>query len=147
MRSMRGAVYLLVLTMVICNSLWPTSAMAQTDRGTIAGTVKDTTDAVLLGARIAVQPLGKNVVSDGQGQFRITDLPPGDYTLTISYVGFETFSTPVKVAGGQVANVDAVLKVGSQTSEVTTSVSTITARSRRACAGLHEENKNHPMAR
>jgi TonB-dependent receptor len=72
----------------------------------------------LSSALIELQPLGKKIVSDDQGQFRITEVPPGDYTLTASYVGFGTFSGPVKVVGGQTVNIDPVLQVASQNDQV-----------------------------
>ncbi len=63
---------------------------------------------------IELQPLGERVVSDDQGQFRITGVPAGEYTLTASYVGLSPFSTTVKVEAGQTVNVDSVLQVASQ---------------------------------
>jgi TonB-dependent receptor len=67
---------------------------------------------------VEVQPLGKKVASDDQGQFRITDVPVGQYTVTASYVGFANFSTTVNVEAGQAVSVEAVLKVASQNDEV-----------------------------
>jgi outer membrane receptor for monomeric catechols len=103
--------------LVIAGFGW-TSAEAQVEKGTIAGTVMDSTNAVLPGARVELQPTGKRVVSDGQGQFRFTDLPSGEYTLTSSYVGFSAFTTTVKVKAGEVTNVDPTLKVASQNDEI-----------------------------
>ena len=60
-------------------------ALAQRTTGTISGTVKDATGAVLPGVAIAVS--GPNIVgsqtttSNEQGFYRILNLPPGDYTL------------------------------------------------------------------
>jgi Carboxypeptidase regulatory-like domain len=64
----------------------------QTDRGSITGTVTDASGAVLPGARIDLGQKGPSAVSDAQGQFLITNLPPGSYTINISYVGFTPFS-------------------------------------------------------
>ena len=50
-------------------------ATAQTDRGTIVGTVKDSTNALLPGARVEVRENGRAVVSDAQGQFLISNVP------------------------------------------------------------------------
>ncbi|HWX53539.1 MAG TPA: TonB-dependent receptor [Verrucomicrobiae bacterium] len=109
---------LLLLATLVCPVLWLTPVTAQVDKGAIAGTVKDTTNAILIGARIEVEPSGKRAVSDSQGQFRINDLVSGDYTLTVSYVGFSPSVTVVKVAGGQTASADALLKVASKADEV-----------------------------
>src|SRR6202040_3685841 len=96
-------IHSILLTVVLClfGAFCLSPAAAQTGRGTITGTAKDSAGAALSSALIELRPLGKKVVSDDQGQFRITEVPPGDYTLTASYVGFGTFSGPVKVVGGQ----------------------------------------------
>ena len=56
---------------------------------------------------------GRQVATNDQGQFRITDLPAGDYTLTASYIGFAPSTTNVKLQSGQVATVNATLQVAS----------------------------------
>src|ERR1700676_5377203 len=99
-RSLRSLLLLVILSSV----LWPTLAAAQNGRGTITGTVKDSRGLELTSALIELQPSGKRVASDDQGQFRITDVPPGEYTLTTSYVGFARFTAPGKVAPGRTAN-------------------------------------------
>src|SRR5215831_17073137 len=77
------------------------TATAQVDRGSIAGTVKDSTNAVLPGALVELQQKGPSAVSDGQGKFLLTNLQPGSYTLTVSYVGFAPLQVTVTVAAGQ----------------------------------------------
>jgi TonB-dependent receptor len=86
--------------------------------GAIAGTVQDSGGAILVSAKVIVQPSGRQVATDNQGQFRIANLPAGDYTLTISYVGFAPFTTTAKVESGQTANVEADLKVSSEADTV-----------------------------
>jgi hypothetical protein len=39
-------------------------------------------------ARLPIEPTGRRAATNDQGQFRISDLPAGDYTVTSSYVGF-----------------------------------------------------------
>src|SRR3984893_12052207 len=114
MRKCYHNILLLLPYTVFCASF----AHAQTGRGTIAGTAKDEANSALASALIELQPLGRKVASDDQGQFRISDVPPGEYTLTASYVGFAPFSTTVKVDAGQTVNVDAVLKVASVNDQV-----------------------------
>jgi TonB-dependent receptor len=92
--------------------------MAQEGRGVISGTVKDAQNGVLTGALVEIQPTGKRAVSDNQGQFRIPDVAAGEYTLTVTYVGFGDFSSPVKVDAGQTAAIDTVLKVASQSDQI-----------------------------
>jgi TonB-dependent receptor len=95
-----------------------TATLAQGGKGTIAGTAKDERNSALPSALIEIQPLGRKAVSDDQGEFRISDVPAGEYTVVASYVGFATFSATVKVDAGQTVNVDAVLKVASQSDQV-----------------------------
>ena len=70
----------------------PPLANAQAQTGTIAGTVQDAGGSILVSAKITIEPIGRQAATNDQGQFRIADLPPGDYTLTASYIGFATFT-------------------------------------------------------
>src|SRR5260221_1272739 len=110
--------YHYLLFLFLCTVFCASSAHAQTVKGTITGIAKDEANSGLASALIEVQPLGRKVASDDQGQFRITDVPVGEYTLTASYVGFAPFSMTVKVEAGQTANVTAVLKVASVSDQV-----------------------------
>src|SRR5713101_5082611 len=114
---MRKLQYFLIMVMLL-NVLSMIPANAQEAKGTIAGSVKDSAGGVLVGALVELQPTGKRAVSDDQGQFRILDVAPGEYTLTASYVGFSAFSTTVKVEWGQVATADVAMKVASQNDQV-----------------------------
>ena len=115
MRSIKNSLFIVV---TLLNVLCLVPIGAQESKGTISGTVKDPAGGVLVGALVELQPTGKRVVSDDQGQFRILDVAPGEYTLTASYVGFSPFTTTVKVAPGQVATADVAMTVASQNDEV-----------------------------
>jgi TonB-dependent receptor len=93
-------------------------ALAQGAPGAIAGNVTDPTGAVLKGAQVSLPSQDVNVVSDAQGLFVIRGLAPGNYTLTISYVGFATLEKEVTVAAGQTTNLAAVLKIQSASQNV-----------------------------
>ncbi len=86
------------------------SSHAQEKKGSISGHVTDVNHDALVGARVEVQPNGYAVTTDAQGAFTISDLTPGKYTLTVSYVGFKPFSKDVTVAAG-VTNADAMLDI------------------------------------
>jgi hypothetical protein len=72
------------------------SASPQTiSTGTIAGVVKDSTGGVLPGAPIDVTSPAliektRSVVSDSQGQYKVVDLRPGQYSVTFTLPGFKT---------------------------------------------------------
>src|SRR5450755_4041083 len=98
---MRRGFYFLLLVAFLSNVLGILPASAQEGKGSITGTVKDASNGVLKGALVELDPTAKRAVTDEQGQFRITDVTAGDYTLTVSYVGLANFTTTVKVSAGQ----------------------------------------------
>jgi TonB-dependent receptor len=85
----------------------------QSGKGSIAGIVKDSSDAVLKGAQIKLQPTDLSVASDATGHFVMNGLDPGNYTVYFDYVGFATASKTVTVVAGQTADVDVKLTVSS----------------------------------
>jgi hypothetical protein len=94
------------------------AVVAQVNRGIIAGHVTDASGAVLQGARVELPVAALSTVSGGQGEFSFSGMAPGSYELTISFVGFSKFVGDVTVKDGQVAHVDAVLKVASKNEEI-----------------------------
>lgn len=95
-----------------------TSTFAQAGRGTIAGKVSDTTGASLVGARVLLLPIGVSATTNGQGEFSLSNVPAGNYTLSVEYVGFSAFSTSVEVAANHMARADVTMKVSSAKEEV-----------------------------
>ena len=102
--------FLLATVIVSSMSLVPISA-AQTNNGTITGSVQDSSGSVLISAKVVVQPSARQATTDNQGQFRISNLPAGEYTLTASYVGFTPYTTTVRVEAGAAENVSAALQI------------------------------------
>jgi TonB-dependent receptor len=107
--------FLFVLVFSICLGL-PVSA--QSGKGAVTGTVRDSGSSILSGALVELLPLGRKVVSDDTGKFRITDVPAGEYTLSVSYVGLAVANVPVQVTAGQEVAANAVLQVASQNDQV-----------------------------
>jgi len=72
----------------------PPRILAQTFRGGISGTVTDQSGAVVPGAMIAAVETATNTslktVSSSAGEFAFTNLPLGDYSVTVSSTGFST---------------------------------------------------------
>ena len=92
---MRNILRTFSLLLLVSIFIFVVSASAQERKGLITGHVTDKQHAILQGARVEVQPARKTTASDNLGQFTVGDLAPGHYTVTISYVGFATFSTEV----------------------------------------------------
>src|SRR5260221_7147269 len=116
---MRTSVRFLLLSSLLCSVIWVARTEAKERRGTITGRVMDASPGVLPGARVELQPVGNAAVSDGHGDFTITNVVPGKYTLTVSYVGFEAFSTAVNVTGEAAQRVEVTLQVATQSEMVT----------------------------
>src|ERR1700682_4857065 len=116
---MRKSLYVFSLITLLCSTLWVMPLDAQERSGWITGSVADAAGGILPGARVELQPQGSSAVTNGQGQFTISGVAPGQYKLSVNYVGFAPFSTDVTVAAGQTARVDAVLQIGLQSEVVT----------------------------
>jgi TonB-dependent receptor len=113
--------YRLLVALALFSCLYATDSSAQGRSGAIAGTVEDTTHAVLKGAQVSVDEAGVSTVSDDQGHFLIANLTPASYTLTITYVGFALLTQKVDVTSGQTATVTETLQVaGLQETELVT---------------------------
>jgi hypothetical protein len=93
--------FMLMAFALFLMSLGAPSLFAQTDTGSIAGTVADTTGAVIPGANILAtnteNGLKLSAVSDATGGFTILAVPRGDYTVTASAKGFQNQSATVTV--------------------------------------------------
>lgn len=96
----------------------PSLAVAQTAKGAISGQVADKQGAVLHGARVTLNN-GISTATDIRGQFHINNLDAGEYKVSVSYVGFQQYTTHITVSPGQVASVTADLAVASARTEMT----------------------------
>src|SRR5579871_4903614 len=86
---------------------------AQTEKGTITGTVVDTSGAVLQGAEVVLSPVDVHAVSNEQGRFFFNNLTPNHYTITITYVGFAAFVKEDDVTSSQPISFEAKMTVSS----------------------------------
>jgi hypothetical protein len=98
---------------------------AQTFRGTILGTVTDSSGAVVSGAKVSAKNVGtgleRTTETSADGSYSIPELPLGTYSVTISQGGFQTSLTnDVAVSVASERRVDVQLKTGkaSETVEV-----------------------------
>ena len=105
---------------------------AQTFRGGITGTVTDVTGAAIAGAAVTAVDTSTNVsyktVSSSAGEFYLTNLPVGSYTVTIGFSGFSTAKyDKLQVAAGANYTISAKLTLSStdQTVEITAAALTL----------------------
>jgi TonB-dependent receptor len=99
----------------------PATVLAQERTGSISGTVTDAGQYVLPAARIDLDPKGPSAVTDEHGRFAIASVPPGNYRVTVSYVGLSPYTANITVAAGQNQFIEAVLQVAGVKEEVTVS--------------------------
>jgi hypothetical protein len=100
------------------------SSFAQSDRGTITGTVSDATSAVIPGASItavnAATGTKYETISTETGNFTLTQVPPGAYQLSVELPGFKKYVRQgINVLVAQTLRIDVSLEVGAATDEVT----------------------------
>ncbi|MDQ7065447.1 MAG: TonB-dependent receptor [candidate division KSB1 bacterium] len=68
----------------------------------ISGRITDEqTGDYLPGANVMLEGTTLGAASDRFGYYRINRVPPGTYTLKVTYIGYETYTTTVKVEAGQ----------------------------------------------
>jgi hypothetical protein len=119
-----GRICSLILAVVFSTS----AALAQSSHGAIAGNVTDPTGAVIPGAKVLVVEEGTGTksatVSTSAGDYRFTELPVGNYTVTTTAPGFETsVATGVQVTINSTSALNVKLAVGAQTENVTVDAS------------------------
>ena len=118
---MRRTFYLGVFAWILTSAL----LLGQSDKSTIRGTVTDQSGAVVPTATITLTEVGINnvvrsVVTDGNGNYELSDLKPGVYRLKAEAPGFKSFiAEDVRLDTTQIRRVDMTFQVGSTTESVT----------------------------
>ena len=93
-----------------------TPVLAQTS-GSISGDVKDEKQAVVTNATVTVRNVKTNetrsTTTDGDGRYRFTGMPVGDYEVTVESTGFAKYvQSGISLVLNQAATVDVALKTG-----------------------------------
>lgn len=125
-----------------CRALW---AQTGTD-GSILGSVKDSSGAVLPGAAVTVRNLETGIVNeattDSAGFFQILALPQGFYSVTVSFPGMAAWTLPrVELTVGAQKRVSPVLSVGGATEQVTVSAGTALVQTDQSSVQMNVEQK------
>ncbi|HKV62506.1 MAG TPA: TonB-dependent receptor [Candidatus Acidoferrum sp.] len=110
-----GKKILLALAFLVVFAL---PSYAQTGKGSITGSVTDSSGGALVGAQVSIESNGLSTVSDAKGQFFINALDPGSYAVSVTYVGFKALTQTVNVTAGHTTSVEAKLGVESQNLQV-----------------------------
>src|SRR2546426_8065641 len=112
------------LQLIVWLFVFSHAASAQTDRGTITGTVSDATGAVIPGATIEAKNVATGAVyqagSSETGNYTLAQLPAGTYELSVNLPGFRRFVRPgIVVEVARITRIDAQVQVGAATEAVT----------------------------
>ena len=78
--------------------------------GEISGNVSDASETIALrSAEVRIVELGRVTTTERDGSFSFTDVPAGDYTLEIAYVGAETARQTISVPATGTVRADVAL--------------------------------------
>src|SRR6202522_511760 len=113
-------VYILLLTLPIVEPAYGSLG------GSICGTIKDSSGAVVTGAQVTATNtdtgVSRKVKTNSSGSYAIDDLPVGRYSIAVFADGFSSYSrSNIMLDVNDALLVDAVLQVGPRTSTVTVS--------------------------
>ena len=116
-------IFAVIIALVFCG-LGETAGFAQSSNGTIVGTVTDSSGAAVPKAKVTgvSKDLGleRSTVTDSAGSYRLENLGPGSYDVSVEASGFSAFRMAnIQVKGSLEVTANASLEVGSITSTVT----------------------------
>ncbi|HEX8920107.1 MAG TPA: carboxypeptidase-like regulatory domain-containing protein, partial [Pyrinomonadaceae bacterium] len=99
-------------------------SQAQTHRATVRGRVSNTAGGVVSGAQVRLVQVGTNetrsLATGGEGEFVLSELPPGAYRLEIESTGYGKYVRELELQVNQIQRVDVTLEVGQLPVEVVT---------------------------
>ncbi len=107
---------------VLFAALAGSAALAQSDNGTVNGTVEDATGAVVPGSQVTLtnQDSGavKTATSDAAGNFNFPAQPRGNYKVEASHEGFATVSQQFTLNVSQVQALELKLAPGTEATQI-----------------------------
>src|SRR5580765_2483968 len=90
---------------------------AQSSVGTIRGTVKDTSGAVMPGVHISVSD--RTAITNEKGEFIVVGLKPGYYEVIAQLAGFTTTRVVVEITADHIATLLMTMRIGGVEETVT----------------------------
>jgi hypothetical protein len=132
--------FLCILICLVALSTAVAPLHAQSTGGSLSGTIKDATGAVIPGVTVVVTntdtSLTRTVVTDGSGRYLAPDLQPGPYSVKGTLEGFSTVvRSGITLSVGRDAVVDLELALGSVSDQVTVVAEASTVDTRTSSTG------------
>lgn len=97
-------------------------ALAQFETGSISGTVKDSSGAIIAGAQVTITAASTNAerteTSNDDGFYNVTNLQPGLYEVRVSHPNFGTYTQKITVSPGSHGSIDATLELKGTTTTI-----------------------------
>jgi hypothetical protein len=120
---------LLVAGLVLPVLLLSPTVHAQGSFGAFRGVVKDSSDAVVVGATVTLRnqatAIEQSVATDAGGNYIVSHLTPGTYSMTVMKTGFKSLSHPnLALNLDQQIELNVTLAVGATSDSVTVTAST-----------------------
>ncbi len=129
----------LVLFLVLLVSI----GLSAQDKGTIQGKIMDleANNDPLLMAEVQIRDTEFKTRTNFNGNFEIDGIEPGSYTMTVSFLGYESIELPVEVAANETVRIESGLKAQTlDLSDITALISEDTEDSS-AVVSIEKENK------
>jgi hypothetical protein len=119
--ALKSLSYLFAVLLILVGTV--TIGLSQETTGSLQGTVKDPSGAVIPSAKVTVTTPtlvgGKSTVTDGKGYYHFSNLPPGNYVITVDAKGFTTLKREgVVIEVGHSPSVDLPMSVGAESTVV-----------------------------
>ena len=70
----------------------------------ISGTVSEKSGKTLPGASVRLKNKATGITTDRQGRYQFNNLKTGNYTLSVSYIGYQTIEKTVKVSASEIVD-------------------------------------------
>jgi outer membrane receptor protein involved in Fe transport len=88
---MKQTYFILILMSLICSS-----SLSQSYK--ISGEIKDSNQSLIPEVNVMIPELSKGTITNANGKFELKNIPKGNYTLRVAYLGFETINQRINVS-------------------------------------------------
>lgn len=114
---------MMISCVLVCALISLVSPIAATQtNGSLAGTIKDPAGAVVGGAQVTVRNIAtgesRSASTDELGRFRIENIAPGRYAISVAHAGFKSAQREVEVTSERAATVEIKLEIETPREEI-----------------------------